>query len=106
MGGPWGRTSPASAIASPDRLDSGIPQRPRRHIRWILARPTFHMASHTSSGNTTQRLIRELKAYHSTPNEALLHLGPVDEDLLRWEAVLKGVNGTPYEGELTLTDTV
>jgi peroxin-4 len=53
------------------------------------------------SSNTTQRLIRELKDYSKSPNEALLHLGPVDdEDLLRWEAVLKGVNGTPYEGEL------
>lgn len=52
------------------------------------------------SGNTTQRLIRELKEYHKTPNESLLHLGPVDEeDLLHWEAVLKGVNGTPYEGK-------
>ncbi|KAJ5306011.1 Ubiquitin-conjugating enzyme E2 pex4 [Penicillium antarcticum] len=52
------------------------------------------------SSNTTQRLIRELKDYSKSPNEALLHLGPVDdEDLLRWEAVLKGVNGTPYEGE-------
>lgn len=51
------------------------------------------------STNTTQRLLRELKDYAKSPNEALLHLGPVDdEDLLRWEAVLKGVNGTPYEG--------
>ena len=55
------------------------------------------------SGNTTQRLIRELKEYHKTPNESLLHLGPVDEeDLLHWEAVLKGVDGTPYEGESVL----
>ncbi|OGE49598.1 hypothetical protein PENARI_c020G11852 [Penicillium arizonense] len=53
------------------------------------------------SGNTTQRLIRELKDYSKSPNEALLHLGPVDdEDLLHWEAVLKGVNGTPYEDGL------
>ncbi|KAF3387266.1 Ubiquitin-conjugating enzyme E2 pex4 [Penicillium rolfsii] len=51
------------------------------------------------STNTTQRLLRELKDYAKSPNEALLHLGPVnDEDILRWEAVLKGVNGTPYEG--------
>jgi peroxin-4 len=51
------------------------------------------------STNTAQRLLRELKDYAKSPNEALLHLGPVDdEDLLRWEAVLKGVNGTPYEG--------
>lgn len=55
------------------------------------------------STNTTQRLIRELKEYHKNPNEALLHLGPIDEDLLQWEAVLKGVDGTPYEGKLELT---
>lgn len=49
--------------------------------------------------STTQRLLRELKDYTNSPNEALLHLGPVDEDdLLHWEAVLKGVKGTPYEG--------
>jgi peroxin-4 len=56
--------------------------------------------SQAPSGNTTQRLIRELKEYHKTPNESLLHLGPVDEEnLLDWEAVLKGVDGTPYEGK-------
>lgn len=54
-----------------------------------------------ASISTTQRLLRELKDYAKSPNEALLHLGPVDEDdLLHWEAVLKGVKGTPYEGEL------
>lgn len=53
------------------------------------------------SSSTTQRLLRELKDYSTTPNEALLHLGPVDdEDLLKWEAVLKGVDGSPYEGML------
>ena len=50
--------------------------------------------------STTQRLLRELKDYAGSPNEALQHLGPVDEnDLLQWEAVLKGVPGTPYEGK-------
>jgi hypothetical protein len=54
-----------------------------------------------ASNSTTQRLLRELKDYTKSPNEALLHLGPVEEDdLLHWEAVLKGVKGTPYEGEL------
>ncbi|KAF4152553.1 hypothetical protein CNMCM8927_003395 [Aspergillus lentulus] len=54
-----------------------------------------------ASTSTTQRLLRELKDYTKSPNEALLHLGPVNEDdLLHWEAVLKGVKGTPYEGEL------
>jgi peroxin-4 len=52
-----------------------------------------------ASPSTTQRLLRELKDYTNNPNEALLHLGPVDDDdLLQWEAVLKGVKGTPYEG--------
>lgn len=51
-----------------------------------------------ASSQTTHRLLRELKDYTNSPNEALLHLGPVDEDdLLHWEAVLKGVPGTPYE---------
>lgn len=61
------------------------------------------MASSQSapSSATTQRLLRELKDYAKNPNEVLLHLRPVDdEDLLHWEAVLKGVKGTPYEGEL------
>jgi peroxin-4 len=52
-----------------------------------------------SSRSTTTRLLKELQDYTSNPNEALLHLGLInDEDLLHWEAVLKGVNGTPYEG--------
>ena len=52
-----------------------------------------------ASSSTTKRLLRELKDYTNNPNEALLHLGPVDsDDLLHWEAVLKGVKGTPYEG--------
>lgn len=51
------------------------------------------------STQTTQRLLRELKDYAKSPNEALLHLGPVDEEnLLRWEAVLKGVDESPYQG--------
>ena len=62
------------------------------------------MSSSTPSSNTTQRLLRELKDYTKSPNEALLHLGPVDEeDLLHWEAVLKGVPGTPYEGRSRLS---
>lgn len=71
----------------------------------FLTSPTARCSQHIPrkmagpSTNTTQRLLRELKDYAKSPNEALLHLGPVDdEDLLRWEAVLKGVNGTPYEG--------
>ncbi|KAI9759529.1 MAG: hypothetical protein M4579_002288 [Chaenotheca gracillima] len=53
----------------------------------------------------TKRLLHELRQYTQEPNaEALDSLGPVaagrdgTEDLLRWEAVLKGVRGSAYEG--------
>ncbi|KAF9887721.1 hypothetical protein FE257_009674 [Aspergillus nanangensis] len=58
-----------------------------------------------ASHSTTKRLLKEMKQYTDNPNEVLLHLGPVDEDnLLHWEAVLKGVDGTPYEGGLWSLD--
>lgn len=48
---------------------------------------------------STKRLLHELQQYRQEPNEALLHLGPVSEaEILHWEAVLKGVRGSPYEG--------
>jgi peroxin-4 len=47
--------------------------------------------------------MRECQEYEASPNQALLHLGPVsDDDLFHWEAVLKGVRGTPYDGGLWL----
>jgi peroxin-4 len=50
--------------------------------------------------STTKRLIQELKDYQRDPNEALLHLGPTnDDELMEWSAVMKGVDGTAYEGE-------
>lgn len=52
-----------------------------------------------ASSSTVKRLLSELKNYTNNPNEHLLHLGLVDnDDLFQWEAVLKGVKGTPYEG--------
>lgn len=49
---------------------------------------------------TTKRLLHELRSYEQDPSEALLHLGPVDDDeLLHWTAVMKGVTGTAYEGQ-------
>jgi peroxin-4 len=51
------------------------------------------------SRSTGKRLIQELKDYQKDPNEALLHLGPVsDDELTEWTAVMKGVDGTAYEG--------
>ncbi len=85
-----------SLLLQPDLIDRHIPPTSNCKVLSSLHIPR-KMAG--PSTNTTQRLLRELKDYAKSPNEALLHLGPVDdEDLLRWEAVLKGVNGTPYEG--------
>ena len=40
----------------------------------------------------------ELQTYQKDPNEELLDLGPADEDVMHWKAVMKGVEGTAYEG--------
>jgi peroxin-4 len=45
-----------------------------------------------------KRLMTELQTYQSDPNEALLELGPADDDVMHWNAVMKGVVGTAYEG--------
>lgn len=57
------------------------------------------MAGSSRAQTPTKRLLQELKTYHSDPNEALLELGPVnDDELMHWRAVMKGVPGTAYEG--------
>jgi len=58
------------------------------------------MTSLSKSGrSTTKRLIQELHDYSQDPNEALLELGPIsDNELMHWSAVMKGVEGTAYEG--------
>jgi len=53
--------------------------------------------------STTKRLLHELQSYEQEPSEALLQLGPVsDNELLHWTAVMKGVQGTAYEGTSTV----
>jgi hypothetical protein len=53
-----------------------------------------------ASRNASKRLIKELQNYQNEPNEALLELGPVDDDeLFHWTALMKGVEGTAYEGK-------
>jgi len=48
---------------------------------------------------STKRLLQELKATTTDPSPVLLSLAPVSEvQILYWEAVLKGVPGTAYEG--------
>jgi len=49
--------------------------------------------------------MNELQSLQSEPNEACLRLGPVTEDeLLHWEAVMRGVRGTAYQDGLWLLD--
>jgi len=63
------------------------------------------MASSGRTQSPEKRLMTELNAYQSEPNDALLRLGPVrDDDLLHWEAVMRGVTGTAYEDGLWLLD--
>jgi hypothetical protein len=51
-----------------------------------------------SSRGATKRLMTELQSYQKDPNAELLDLGPADEDVMHWRAVMKGVEGTAYEG--------
>ncbi len=51
---------------------------------------------------STKRLLQELKNAVSEPSPVLQSLGPISEaQLLHWEAVMKGVPGTAYEGICT-----
>ena len=53
-----------------------------------------------TGSSATKRLLHELHTHsESGPHPFLLELGPVsDAQLLRWEAVMKGLPGTAYEG--------
>jgi len=59
-----------------------------------------------SSGNAAlKRLTHEFRELRTSPNDAVLHLGPAsDDDLFQWEAVLKGPRdpASPYHGGLWL----
>lgn len=62
------------------------------------------MASSSRMASPAKRLLTELQTYQSDPNEALLELGPVEDDeLMHWRAVMKGVSGTAYEGTAIYT---
>lgn len=58
------------------------------------------MASSSRNASPTKRLMTELQTYQNDPNEALLELGPADDDVMHWRAVMKGVVGTAYEGTI------
>jgi peroxin-4 len=61
------------------------------------------MASSSRGASPIKRLMTELQAYQSDPNDALLDLGPADEDVMHWRAVMKGVAGTAYQGTTTFS---
>jgi peroxin-4 len=47
----------------------------------------------------SKRLIKELDQYNKDPSPAVIRLEPTnDDDLLHLTAVLKGPDGTAYEG--------
>lgn len=53
----------------------------------------------------TKRLLQELHQQTLSPNASLERLAPVsDEAILHWEAVMRGVEGTAYEGGRWLLD--
>ncbi|KAG0153963.1 hypothetical protein PDIDSM_1342 [Penicillium digitatum] len=59
------------------------------------------MASRKELARAMKRLGDEIRAYDNVENETFLFLRPVnDENLLHWEAVLKGPAGSAYEGGL------
>jgi Ubiquitin-protein ligase len=105
MGGS-GRTFPNLGDHSADRTSQ------LREGRTSTTTYTFNLynLSHSictspasSTATALSRLRKELKASIKEPeNETYLYLRPVEEDdLLLWEAVLKGPDDTPYEGKLT-----
>ncbi|KAF1943734.1 UBC-like protein [Clathrospora elynae] len=56
------------------------------------------MAGSSRNASPIKRLMTELQTYQRDPNDALLELGPADDDVMHWRAVMKGVEGTAYEG--------
>ena len=58
-----------------------------------------------SPASALKRITHEIQDLQTGPNEACLHLGPIsEEDILHWEAVLKGPRdpASPYLGGLWL----
>jgi hypothetical protein len=55
-----------------------------------------------ASKQVTKRLLHELRSYEKDPSDALLHLGPInDQELTHWTAILKGSPDTAYQSKLT-----
>jgi hypothetical protein len=85
-----------SNIASCEHASSILSQTFRVFASQYMA-PSI-MAGSSRHASPTKRLMTELQTYQSDPNDALLELGPADDDVMHWNAVMKGVVGTAYEG--------
>jgi hypothetical protein len=60
-----------------------------------------------ASKQVTKRLLHELRSYEKDPSDALLHLGPInDQELTHWTAILKGVPATAYQSKYPLPSLV
>lgn len=60
------------------------------------------MASQKYLAKAMKRLSDEMRTYHNVENKTFLYLRPINaDDMLLWEAVLKGPDDTPYEGKFT-----
>jgi peroxin-4 len=60
-----------------------------------------------ASKQVTKRLLHELRSYEKDPSDALLHLGPInDQELTHWTAVLKGLPDTAYQSNSTNHSTL
>lgn len=70
-----------------------------------MSRSSSRASKSSSPNQALKRLTHELSQLSSSPNDAVLHLGPSsDSDLFYWEAVLKGPRdpSSPYSGGLWL----
>jgi len=54
--------------------------------------------------SVSKRLLGELKDYAKEPHECLEELAPVGDNLMKWTAIMKGVQGTAYERGRWLLD--
>jgi hypothetical protein len=99
--GAWepGRVPAARGRARVGRCLSGLEGRCAPHCTASPVPPARKHRTRRDHGELT-----ELQSYQSDPNDALLELGPIDDDeLMHWRAVMQGVPGTAYEGTAALS---
>lgn len=96
---------------APPLLDIQHPTLKKRHLhrqRHISLRPSSHthtlltrrkpLPSSMAQSTAHRRLLQEYRALTNNPPEGIT-AGPVSEDdLLHWEALIQGPEGTPFEG--------